>query len=522
LRSSEKRILLSGDEAVARGAFDSGAYGASYPGTPATEIQESLIRLYAEEEGAERVARWDINEKVAMERALGLCYGGRRVIVSFKHVGLNVASDPFMSASIIGPKGLVVAVADDPGMHSSQNEQDSRCYADFSGCFCLEPSSPQEAYDMTREAFRLSEEYEIPVMVRLVTRLSHVRAPVTLGAGPEGLYRRPVKHEPEKWVLLPAFARVNYARLVSEKRPRLEDHAESSPVNELVLRGDELGIVACGNAFNYVMEADDGAFSYVKVGSYPLPVDKIRKLSGHVRRILVVEEGYPLVERMLPHILDDTGKISGKLDGAVRRMGELDPTAIALKGKIDESARAPVPKAALRPPALCRGCPHHDSFNALGDAVGDNDAFYFGDIGCYTLGALSPHHKMESCVDMGASVGLAIGAADAGLKNVVAIIGDSTFMHSGLPGLYEAAYYNLPLTVLILDNSTTAMTGAQPTLSPDETLERTVKGLGVDPAHVRTILPLPKNRAENAAVIREELKYDGTSVVIARRECLEI
>jgi indolepyruvate ferredoxin oxidoreductase alpha subunit len=522
LSGSKKRILLSGDEAVARAAYDCGACGTSYPGTPATEIQQALIPLYAKEEDSYKIARWDINEKVAMERALGLCYAGRRALVSFKHVGLNVASDAFMSSSIIGPKGLVIAVADDPGMHSSQNEQDSRFYADFSGCLCLEPSNSQEAYDMTRDAFELSEELEIPVMVRLVTRLSHVRAPVVLGDRAEGVYQRPVTHEPQKWTLLPAFARVGYSKLVNEKQPRLEQFAGESRYNHLELRGKELGIIACGNGFNYALEREDESFSYLKIGTYPLPVEKIRKLVSFVDKVLVVEEGYPFVERLLPYVLQDNGKISGKFDGSVKRLGELSPDAIGIGAKIEETPPVAPQKVPGRPPALCRGCPHSDTYDALGDAVGDHDAFYFGDIGCYTLGALSPHYKMESCVDMGGSIGLALGAADAGLDNVVAIIGDSTFTHSGLPALYEAAYYNLPLTVLILDNTTTAMTGAQPTMSPDETLERTVKGLGVAPEHVRTILPLRKHREENAAVMKEELAYHGTSVIIARRECLEM
>jgi len=515
----EKKLLL-GNEAIAYAIYHSGAYGTSYPGTPATEIQETLIRLYKKHPEANNLARWSINEKVALERAIGLSFAGRRVAVSFKHVGLNVALDPFMSAAIVGTPGLVVISADDPGMHSSQNEQDSRVLADFALTFCLEPSNSQEAYDMTKKAFEISEELELQVMVRMVTRTSHVRGNVTLGEKAEKIHQRDIIRDPKKWVVLPAFARPNYQKLLEKKLPLQKKLTEESEFNQLVLRGKKRGIIACGNAFNYVMEHDDKDFSYLKIGTYPAPVEKIKKLADHVEQLVVVEEGYPFVERQLPAILYNQRPIAGKLDGTVPRAGELQPSS--LFNLFDGKKPAQPPKVPVRPPALCKGCPHDDTFYAMEDALEGKEYYAFSDIGCYTLGLLKPHHIGDVVVCMGASISGGIGAAEAGLKNVVAVIGDSTFTHSGLTGLAEAANHNTNLTLFILDNCGTAMTGGQPTLTPDQTLEKMVTGLGVSPQHLKVITPLRRYRKENAELIQKEIEYPGLSVIIARRACVEL
>jgi len=515
----EKKLLL-GNEAIAYAIYHSGAYGTSYPGTPATEIQETLIRLYKRHPEAINLARWSINEKIALERAIGLSFAGKRVAVSFKHVGLNVALDPFMSAAIVGTPGLVVISADDPGMHSSQNEQDSRVLADFALVFCMEPSNSQEAYQMTKKAFEISEELELPVMLRMVTRTSHVRGNVTVGERPEQIYEHKVVKDPKKWVVLPAFARPNYLKLLEKKLPLQKKLSEESEFNQLVLRGKKRGIIACGNGFNYVIEEDDGDFSYLKIGTYPLPLEKIKKLAGYVKQLVVVEEGYPFVEKQLPLILFDYMKIQGKLDGTVPRAGELQPSS--LYKLFDGQKLAEPRKVPARPPALCKGCPHDDTFYALEDVLEGKEYYAFSDIGCYTLGLLKPHHIGDVVVCMGASISGGIGAAEAGLPNVIAVIGDSTFTHSGLTGLAEAAHNNSKLTVFILDNCGTAMTGGQPTLTPDQTLEKIVAGLGVQPEHLKLITPLKRYRKTNSEIIQKELEHPGLSVIIARRACVQL
>lgn len=517
--SMEKKLFL-GNEAVAWAIYHSGAYGTSYPGTPASEIQETLIRLYKKHSQANNLARWSINEKVALERGIGLSFAGRRVAVSFKHVGLNVALDPFMSAAIVGTLGLVVISADDPGMHSSQNEQDSRVLADFAYVFCFEPSNSQEAYEMTKKAFEISEELEQPVMVRMVTRTSHVRGNLILEDKVEEVYQRKVVKNPQKWVVLPAFARPNYQKLLEKKLPLQQKLSEESDFNQLVLRGKKLGIIACGNAFNYVMENDDQKFSYLKIGTYPLPLQKIKKLTEFVEQLAVVEEGYPFVEKQLPLILNKERKIQGRLNHTVPGFGELNADSMAkLFGnkKISQLKKTPV-----RPPALCKGCPHDDTFYAIEDALEGKEYYAFSDIGCYTLGLLKPHHIGDVVICMGASISTAIGASEAGLKNVMAVIGDSTFTHSGLTGLTEAAYNNSSITLVILDNCGTAMTGGQPTLTPDQSLEKIVTGLGVNPEHLKVIVPLRKNRKLNSQIIQKEIEYPGLSVIIARRACVQL
>jgi len=513
-----ERMFLLGDEAVAQGALDSGISGAyAYPGTPSTEILEYVQRIAP----ASIHSRWSTNEKTALEAALGMSYAGKRALVSMKHVGLNVAADPFINAAISGANGgLLVAVADDPSMHSSQNEQDSRFYADFAGVPCLEPSDPQEAYDMAGYGFELSERYRIPVLVRLVTRLAHSRAPVERKkAREENGLRLP--EDSRRFVLLPANARRNYSRLV-ELQDAFTAASEESRFNRLFPGADRtLGIIAAGLGYAYVRELypDELPHPLLKISQYPLPREAVKELMESCDEVVVIEDGYPFIESRLRGLFGDP-RVHGRLDGRLPRIGELTPEAVAAALGIEiKPAFAPGDLVAPRPPALCPGCPHADTFRALKEALGDRGRV-FSDIGCYTLAALPPYEAVDTCIEMGASIGMAKGAADAGLHPAVAVIGDSTFTHSGITGLLDCVQEGTPVTVVILDNLTVAMTGGQPSQATDR-LESICRGLGVDPDHIRVITPIGPRHEENVQVLREEIDHPGVSVVIARRECVQ-
>lgn len=520
--------LLLGDQAAARAAIDAGIGGAfSYPGTPATEIFE-YIQEHAAGGGSSVSALWSANEKVAYEEALGMSYAGRRALVSMKHVGLNVAADPFMSSAITGINaGLVLVVGDDPGMHSSQNEQDSRYYHEFAHLPLFEPSNQQQVYDHVREAFEYSEDVGLPVMVRLVTRLCHsrstviTRGPAEIAAGVPG---RP-RPDPSDWVLVPTNARRRYRRLL-ELQPRLLRDSEESPANSLRLAGRR-GIIAAGIAHNYVLEAlgSRTTDSLLHIQRYPLPVSLIRELVNHCDDILVAEDGYPFIEERIGGLLGVPGKtIRGRLSGDLPRDGELTPDSVAAAlGVPFVSSAQPVDGLAGRPPQLCKGCPHSDSFKAIVEAAAAlGNAYMFSDIGCYALGAMPPLRAVHSCVDMGASIAMAFGAAQAGVHPIICTIGDSTFAHSGMTPLIGAARANANITIFILDNATVGMTGAQESMSCGERLIDIVRGLGVDPDHLHVIEPLPKNHAANVALIRRELEYRGLSVIIPRRACIHV
>lgn len=515
-----KKLLL-GDEAVAQGAIDAGISGVyAYPGTPSTEITE-YIQAHAEDVRS----RWCTNEKTAMEAALGMSYAGKRALVCMKHVGMNVAADAFVNSAITGVNGgLVVLAADDPSMHSSQNEQDSRFYGKFAMIPILEPSSQQEAYDMMLFAFEMSEQLRLPVLMRVVTRLAHSRADVEVGHSVAQNGLNP-DNERTHWVLLPGNARRQYASLV-EKQSELLDSAEKSPYNNLQLDADkaELGIVACGIAYNYVMENNPSAagIPVLKVSQYPLPVAAIKALADKCKSLLVAEDGQPVVEEQVAALLGADYKLRGRLTGDLPRMGELNPDNVgeALGIAVKHSFSA-VENVVPRPPALCQGCGHRDVYDALNKVAAEYpDARIFGDIGCYTLGALPPFRAIDSCVDMGASITMAKGAADAGLYPAIAVIGDSTFTHSGMTGLLDAVNDNSNITVIISDNLTTAMTGGQDSAGTNK-FEAICVGLGVEPSHVRVVVPLPKNMEEITRVIREEIEYNGVSVIIPRRECIQ-
>ncbi len=521
-----KEILL-GDEAVALGAIHAGLTAAySYPGTPASEIMEYLIKVSRESRGF--IASWSVNEKVAYEEALGVSFVGRRALVSMKHVGLNVAADPFMSSSLTGANGgFVLAVADDPGMHSSQNEQDSRFFAQFAQIFCFEPSDHQEAYDMTRQAFDLSEAMNIPVMIRMVTRLSHSRS----GVSPDEP-RRPNDLRlgaRQCWTLLPANARARFRRVLDLQADLLK-FSNASTFNRLDLsqKNTRLGIIASGITHNYVLENLQGAKekpSILKISTYPIPEDLVKTLVGHAETILVVEEGYPLIERGLKGLLGIAGKnLVGKLSGHLPLSGELSPEIVrqAMGLKPLRQRQLGDFKLAGRPPQLCQGCPHADTFNALKKALEAYErSNVFSDIGCYTLGYYPPYNAVNTCVCMGASVGMAKGGAEAGIHPSIAVIGDSTFGHSGITPLLGAAAFNTNMVLIILDNCTVAMTGGQPSFASGDRLLKIIEGVGVPKEHIRVIEPLPKYLEKNAQVIKEEIAHPGISVIVAVRECLE-
>lgn len=518
----EKRLLL-GDEAIAQAAIDCGLSGVyAYPGTPSTEITEYIQKRH--KNGA-IYNRWCCNEKTAIEAALGASFVGKRALVCMKHVGMNVAADGFVNSALTGANGgLVVVAADDPSMHSSQNEQDSRFYGKFAFTPIFEPHSQQEAYDITRYAYDFSEKYKIPVLLRITTRLAHSRASVLGGASRE---QNPMTmpSNPKQWVLMPANARNRYNELLEDYK-KFEAESETSPFNKFIDGADKrIGIIACGIAYNYLMEnfKDGCPYPVVKVGQYPLPKKMIQQLADQCESILVMEEGQPLVEELLCSLIGCNTKIKGRLDGSIPRVGELN--ADNVKTALGLSLSSDVSKCAIvlpRPPALCKGCGHRDVYNAMNEVLRENYKQYkvFGDIGCYTLGALPPYRAIDTCVDMGASITMAKGAADMGLHPSVAVIGDSTFTHSGMTGLLDAVNANANIVVVISDNLTTAMTGGQDSAGTSK-IEQICLGLGVDPKHVRSFVPIPKNIELAKQIFKEEIEYNGVSVIIPRRECLQ-
>lgn len=521
-------VLGLGVEAVAYAAFDAGLRAVfGYPGTPSTEGFERAGAL-VREEGGERIARWAPNEKVAYELALGVSYAGYRALVTMKHVGLNVAMDAFVNSAMTGVQGgLVLLVADDPGMHSSQNEQDSRYLADFANVPCLEPATVQEAYDDTQRAYALSERLKVPVMLRLVTRVAHCRGairrhpPVAVrGVGlPGGDDRR-------GWVLVPANAREQYRKL-RDKLPEMRHQIEAC--NRLVPGRTRMGVVVAGVGRALLEELGREAphvldATRLEIGGYPISQNLFDVFLSQCDHIFVFEETYPYIEDQLRNLAVHT-RIRGRRDGTVSLTGELSAREMRSALGLGQPEGKPPVTLALppRPPRFCDGCGHVDAYRALGEALaraGAPDARVFGDIGCYAMGAGAPLEAMHTCVDMGASIGMALGAALAGLTPAVAVIGDSTLVHSGLPALTSLARARANVTVLVLDNRAVAMTGQQPVEAVD-TAEQMAVGLGMDPAHVTTLVPLPRRHEANVAAIEAALRHDGPSVVICRRECVQ-
>lgn len=527
-----KKLLL-GDEALALGAINSGLSGAyGYPGTPSTEIME-FIQAYPIAHERNIHSHWSSNEKTAYEEALGMAYAGKRSIVTMKHVGLNACADAFVNSGMTGTNGgMLVAVADDPSMHSSQNEQDSRFYGEFAFVPVLEPSNQQEAYDMASYGFQISEKYAMPVIVRLVTRLSHSRATVEVAT--EAIEENSI-HFPEdgrRWVLMPANSRQRYKQLI-EIYEHLEMDSETSPWNTYTPGSDHsLGIIVSGIAANYLNELfpDGCPFPVVKISQYPLPKVMLQGLASECGELLVVEEGQPYIEKSMRGVLESPKVIHGRLDGIVARTGELNPDLVReallkvrpeLAGSLSKEVQSASQTTVPRPPALCKGCGHRDVYQALNDtlALYENPRV-FGDIGCYTLGYLAPFRALHTVLDMGASITMAKGASEAGVHPAVAVIGDSTFTHSGMTGLLDAVDEDSDILVIISDNLTTGMTGGQESQGTGK-IEEICLGLGVDPKHLHTIDSLPKNHDEMMRIFKEEIDHKGLSVVVSRRECIQ-
>ncbi len=514
----EKKLFL-GDEAIAQAAIDAGLSGVySYPGTPSTEITE-YIQQSAVARERNIHSRWCTNEKTAMEAALGMSYAGKRSLCCMKHVGLNVAADCFMNAAMSGVNGgMIIVSADDPSMHSSQNEQDNRVYGRFAMIPMLEPSNQQEAYDMVYDGFELSERLGYPVLLRITTRMAHSRSGVTV---------RPARPENKmhclpdgglRFTLLPALTRQRYKQLLAAQ-DLMTTTSEESKYNRYFDGPDKKrGIITTGIAFNYLSENYPDGFEHpvLKICQYPLPKKQIEKIASEC------DEGYPVVEEWLKGFTGKGLNVRGRLDGTLPRDGELTPDSVgkALGKKVKCYYTIP-DIVEQRPPALCQGCGHRDMYNALNEVLKEyQEPKVFGDIGCYTLGALPPFRAIDSCIDMGASITMAKGASDAGVFPAVAVIGDSTFTHSGMTGLLDCVNANSNVTIVISDNETTAMTGGQDSAGTGR-IQAICAGIGVAPEHIRVMVPLKKNYEEMKNIIREEIEYRGVSVLIPCRECIQ-
>ena len=500
--------LLSGNEAIAQGAWEAGArIGVGYPGTPSTETMESFgakENVYAE---------WCANEKVAVEVAVGASAAGARVLATMKHVGVNVAADPLYTAAYTGVNGgLVVLAADDPGMHSSQNEQDTRFHAQGAHIPVVEPSDSAEAREYTMQAFEASERFDIPFFVRSTVRVSHAKSPVEVGERTERDLI-PYEKDPSKWVMMPAYAKPRRTSL-DARIAQVAQWAETSPLNRLELNDTSIGVICAGASYQYVRDALPNA-SILKLGiTWPIATGLIAKLANHVDALYVVEEGSDYLSMQVKA----TGvAVSEPPAHALPKEGELTPgiirSAFGLALPEELPTQQDVPG---RPPALCAGCPHRLVFKELSRAK----CIVTGDIGCYTLGALPPFRAIDSCVDMGASITMAKGAADAGVYPAIAVIGDSTFTHSGMTGLLDAVNEGADITVIISDNLTTAMTGGQDSAGTHK-FEAICLALGVEREHLHVVVPLPKNMEEITRILRDEINYHGVSVIIPQRECMQ-
>lgn len=521
---------MLGNQAIARALNDSGISVVSgYPGTPSSEIIEYLAKMkpccHVE---------WSVNEKVAVEVAIGASWSGGRSAATMKHVGLNVASDPFMTLAYTGVKGgMLIISADDPGCHSSQNEQDNRRYALFSQIPCLEPATPQEAYDMVSYAFAFSEEFGMPVMLRPTTRVCHGKSGITLQEPEDSERVTGFEKNMQQWVMLPAHARVRHNVLL-EKQEAISEALEASGWNRLDLADvAELGIIASGVASVYAREAVDRLgikASFLKISTYPMPEGMVRELLGSVKKVLVIEELEPVVEDFVRSVSEGPDiKILGK--GVIPRNGELDlsivePAIASAAGKEYKPVvtRAVSTELPNRPPVMCPGCPHRGTYYAMKKAF-RKDAIFPGDIGCYTLGVQMG--TMDTCLCMGASITTASGIYHAGeTKPVCCSIGDSTFLHTGIPGLLNAVYNGADITVAILDNRTTAMTGHQPnpgmglTVLGDATFEASLEDIsracGVEFIKITD----PYDVEGTIEVFKQAKEHEGTAVVISKQECI--
>ena len=503
-----KKAFLSGNEAVAYGAYEAGLKVAcAYPGTPSTEILECLAGFKNLD------VQWSVNEKVAYEVALGAAVGGVRSLYACKHVGLNVAMDPLMTSAYTGiSAGFVIVVCDDPGMHSSQNEQDTRWVSKYAKMPMLEPASPREAKEHVKEAFKISERFDTPVIVRMTTRISHTKEDMLL-AKRETAKTAPLDINVDKYVMVPSYARKRHV-IVEKRINKLKKFAEKTRLNKVEIGDKKLGFITSSITYNYIKEHYPDA-SYLKLGmSYPFCDDKIREFAKTVKKVVVMEELDPFIET---HVASMGIKFKAKDESFMQ--GELTPDLIpaAVAGKVRK-----VKAAAKRPPRLCKGCPHFFSFATM-KKLG---LFVAGDIGCYTLATLPPASALHTCVCMGAGVTFNEGLRKAHPnKKIVGVVGDSTFVHSGVTGLINAAYNNAKGIIFILDNNITAMTGGQQnpatglTIRNEKTKQLDLKKLclacGADNVDVMD----PTNRSEFTALVEKRINEDALTVIIAKHPC---
>ena len=539
--------LLSGNEALALGAYHAGIRVATaYPGTPSTEILETIASfddVYAE---------WSTNEKVAMEVALGAAYSGVRALVSMKQVGLNVASDPFFAASTTGiVGGLVVVSCDDPGIHSSQGEQDNRHYAKFAKVPMLEPTDSQEAYDLMDWAFNISEEFDTPVLLRSTTRISHCKTVVDVNEERKTDLRQPsFSRSTEKFVMVPAYARLR-RQVMEERIVRLRTYVENFPLNEMLLADRKLGVISSGVAYQYAREVFKDASHLKLVTTYPVPANLIRCFAREVEKIIIIEELDPFLEDEVRALgISVTGKdfipLFGELNPEIVENGAIEAGILSAPDKAPLESRAPSPQLPVRPPLLCAGCPHIATEFALrrlgfynpctaGNMPQERKIpaqlkkgglVVTGDIGCYTLGVYAPLFALDTTACMGASIGQALGLEKAGIPNkIIAVIGDSTFLHAGVTGLIDVVYNQGSTTVIILDNETTAMTGhqdhpgtgvsAKGKRAQTVKLETLVQGIGVNDVNVVDAFDL---MAIESAISRC-VETEAPSVIIVRGPC---
>ncbi|BEP28633.1 indolepyruvate ferredoxin oxidoreductase subunit alpha [Helicovermis profundi] len=511
--------FLTGNEAVAQGAWEAGVtFAAAYPGTPSTEILESVAHF------TDIKAEWATNEKVALETAIGASVAGARSLAAMKHVGVNVAADPLFTIAYTGVTGgLVLVSADDPGCHSSQNEQDNRYYAKFSKIACIEPADSNESRDFIKEAYKISEEFDVAVLFRMTTRVCHSKGLVELGDREE-FKMIPYVKKPEKFIAAPANAKIMHPKL-EEKLKRLEEFSNTTSLNRIEMHNKKIGIVTSGVAYSYAKEVFGENASYLKIGfSNPLPMQKIKDFAKEVDTLYVIEELEPFIEeQMIQNGIECIGKEK------IPRVGELNPDIIAkaLLGEERELLVFPEEKIVARPPTLCSGCPHRGFFYSLSKK---KDIMITGDIGCYTLGASEPLNATDTVICMGASISMAHGAKQAFVKNgvekrVLSVIGDSTFFHTGVNSLIGAAYNNSNIVSVILDNRITGMTGHQQnpgtgfSLQGDTTnqidIPALVKSIGIK--HVVTINPLKLDEVDKA--VEEAFAFEGPAVIITRWPC---
>ncbi|MGZ6274762.1 MAG: indolepyruvate ferredoxin oxidoreductase subunit alpha [Syntrophales bacterium] len=512
------KVLLSGNEGIARGAYEYGVrFASGYPGTPSTEI----IEIFSQYNGV--YAEWCPNEKVALEVGIGAALAGAKAMVAMKHVGVNVAADPLFTLSYTGTNGaLVIITADDPSLHSSQNEQDNRNYAKFAKIPMIEPADSQEATDYIKIAFDISEKFDTPVFLRTTTRVSHSKSVVSLGKLSTVEDSAAIQINAAKYVMVPAYARVR-RRVVEDRMYRLRGFAETFPGNRIEINDPKIGIITAGMPYNYAKDAFPH-FSYLKLGMvYPLPSGLIREFAAKVKKIYVVEELDPFIEEQVKAM---GIKVIGK--DVFPYTNEFDPSVIHTAIKPKKVYKPILPEVAIppRPPNLCPGCPHRGLFYVLGKLK----TFVAGDIGCYTLSFMKPLEGLHSCISMGASIGMAHGMSkalkDKGKGKVVGVIGDSTFIHSGITPLLNMAYNKSDAVIVICDNRTTAMTGMQDhpatgyTLQGEKTKDldftKLASALGID--SVRTVDPYDIKTTRR--VLKEELARSGASVIISQRACV--